>query len=80
MTIFADKQRAGQDNPSNYRKFQPSHGALDFLGNSVVFPWENPNFYFKAANSLFKQKTPTSCKIKNNKKKKKNTQPEKFET
>ena len=36
-------------------KFQPSHGAVDFLGNLGVFPWENPNpdscFYFKVANS-----------------------------
>ena len=49
-------------------KFQLSHGAVDFLGHLGVFHWENPNldscFYFKAANSLLKQKRPTSCKIK----------------
>ena len=50
-------------------KFQPSHGTVDFLGNLGVFHWKNPNldscFYFKGANSLLKQKRPTSCKIKN---------------
>ena len=38
-------------------KFQPSHGAVDFLGNLGAFHWENPNpyscFCFKAANSFF---------------------------
>ena len=57
-----------RDNQPNYRKFQPSHGAVDFLGNSVVFPYKNPNFYFKVPNSLLKQDGPTSCKIKNKKK------------
>ena len=54
-------------------KFQPSHGAVDFLGNLGVFRWENPNpdscFYFKVANSLLKQKRPTLCKIKKPEKK-----------
>ena len=53
-------------------KFQPSHSAVDFFGNLGAFHWENPNpdsrFYFKAANSLLKQKRPTSCKIKNQEK------------
>ena len=48
-------------------KFQPSHDAVDFLGNLGVFRWENPNpdscFYSNAANSLLKQKRPTYCKI-----------------
>ena len=48
-------------------KFQPTHSAVDFLGNLGVFCWENPNldscFYFKAANSLLKQKRSTSRKI-----------------
>ena len=47
-------------------QFQPSHGAVDFLSNLGVFCWENLNpdscFYFKAANSLLKQKRPTLCK------------------
>ena len=68
MTIFADKQHAVQGNQSNYKKFQPSYSAVDFLGNSVAFPWKNPNFYFKAANSLLKQKRSNTCKIKNKKK------------
>ena len=37
-------------------KFQPSHGAVDFLRNLGAFCWENSNldscFYFKTANSL----------------------------
>ena len=41
-------------------KFQPSHGARDFLENLGAFRWENPNadscFYFKDANSLLKRK------------------------
>ena len=40
---------------------------MDFLANLGAFRWENPNpdscFYFKAANSLLKQKRSTSCKI-----------------
>ena len=49
-------------------KFQPSQGAVDFLRSSGASRWENPNpvscFDFEAANSLLKQKRPTSCKIK----------------
>ena len=60
-------------------KFQPSHGAVDFLRNLGAFRWENPNpdscFYFNAANSLLNQKRPTSCKVK---KKRKNSLEEKL--
>ena len=58
-----------QDNQSySLIKFQPSHGSVDFLGNSGAFRWENLNpdscFYFKAANSLSKQKSPLRVKFK----------------
>ena len=48
-------------------------GAVDFLGNLGAFRWDlNPNtdscFYFKAANSLLKQRRPTLCKIKKTRK------------
>ena len=47
-------------------------GAVDFLGNLGAFRWENPNpdscFYFKAANSLLKQRRPTLCKIEKTRK------------
>ena len=53
-------------------KFQPSHCAVDFLGNLSAFHWENPNpdscFSFKAANSLLKQNRPTLCKFKRKRK------------
>ena len=53
-------------------KFQPSHGAVDFLRNLGEFRWENPNpdscFYFKAANLLFKQKMPPRVNLKKRKK------------
>ena len=49
-------------------KFQPSHGAVDFLGNLGAYCWENPNldscFYFKAVNLLFKQKMLPCVKFK----------------
>ena len=48
-------------------KFQPSHGAVDFLGKLGVFHCENPCFSFKAPNSLLKQNRPTLCKLKKNK-------------
>ena len=39
-------------------KFQPSHGAVDFLKNLGVFRWENPNldfsFYFNNSNNFYK--------------------------
>ena len=67
MTIFADWWHAVQEKISLIQ-FQPSHGAVDFLRNLDVFHWENPNpdscFYFKAANSLLKEKRPTLWGIK----------------
>ena len=52
-------------------KFQPSQGAVDFLGSLGAFRWENPSldsrFYFKAVNSLLKQKGPLQVKLKNKK-------------
>ena len=70
MTIFADGLCSARQ--FSLIKFQLSHGAVDFLGHLGVFHWENPNldscFYFKAANSLLKQKRPTLCRIKKTRK------------
>ena len=57
MTIFADNQWE----TIGLVKFQPRHGAVDFLGNLGVFRWEIKNypdslFYFRVAKSLLKQK------------------------
>ena len=40
MTIFSNWQQAVWD---SLIKFQPSHGAVDFLGNFGAFCWANPN-------------------------------------
>ena len=66
LSFYTKKCDSVQCETISLIKFQPSHGAVDFLGNLDAFRWENPDscFYFKAANSLLKQKRPTSCKIK----------------
>ena len=57
MTTFAGNQWE----TISLVKFQPRHGAVDFLGNLGVFRWEIQNyldslFYFRVANLLLKQK------------------------
>ena len=71
MTIFSNWQQAVWD---SLIKFQPSHGAVDFLGNLGAFRWENPNpdscfysMFLRLSVHYWNKKGPLHVKLKTKK-------------
>ena len=71
MTIFSNWQQAVWD---SLIKFQPSHGAVDFLGNLGAFRWENANpdscfcsMFLRLSVHYWNKKGPLHVKLKTKK-------------